>query len=222
MALRDRSDSESSDASTASTGSTKSVGSDHSSIAPAEVSDAEPFAHASDTEPDSKAVLEGDQEQFTIREEAESTSKSPKEAATAPRHVRTGRDAQRESWDSLHDAIEEAVMKVEESNIQDVLPSFFRCNLVRGRGLLTMEIIRAVRVDFKKARVLAAVINVIDTKLPETGELLVKRVIADFKSGHRRRERSRMRNSCALIAQLCNASVVHELLALQVQRSRLP
>eukprot|EP01042_Synura_sphagnicola_P004440 gene4440-5623_t len=62
----------------------------------------------------------------------------------------------------------------------------------------------------------AALIAVINTKLPENGELIVKRVIYGFKRAYKRRDKIVATALAKFVAHLVNHQVAHELLALQL------
>ena len=57
---------------------------------------------------------------------------------------------------------------------------------------------------------------IIDTKLPECGELLLKRVILGFRNAYRTRDRSTATVLVKFIAHLVNQQIAHEVLALQL------
>lgn len=57
---------------------------------------------------------------------------------------------------------------------------------------------------------------VINTKLPECGELLVTRAILTFRKGYQRRDRMVVSSVLALLGHLFNQGLTHELLSLQL------
>lgn len=61
-----------------------------------------------------------------------------------------------------------------------------------------------------------ALIAVINTKLPECGELLVTRAILTFRRGYARRDRMVVSSVLALLGHLFNQGLTHELLSLQL------
>ena len=64
--------------------------------------------------------------------------------------------------------------------------------------------------------VYAALIAVVNTKMPEVGELLLKRVIHQFRRAFKRNDKIACTSATRFIAHLVNQQVVHELLALQM------
>lgn len=57
----------------------------------------------------------------------------------------------------------------------------FRENLVRGRGLLARSIIRAQMASPGFTNVYASLLSIVNSRLPEIGELVLKRVILQFR-----------------------------------------
>ena len=62
------------------------------------------------------------------------------------------------------------------SNLAYIVPELFQENLVRGRGLLVRAIMKAQLASPGFTHIYAALVAVVNTKLPEVGELLLKRV----------------------------------------------
>lgn len=53
-------------------------------------------------------------------------------------------------------------------------------------------------------------------QLPENGELVLKRLILNFRRGYKRNDKTLCISSSRFIAQLVNQQVAHEVLALQI------
>jgi len=64
--------------------------------------------------------------------------------------------------------------------------------------------------------VYSALISVVNTKLPEIGELLVRRVVIQFRKAYKRNQKVVAVALSKFIAHLVNQGVAHEILALQV------
>lgn len=64
--------------------------------------------------------------------------------------------------------------------------------------------------------VYAALISIINTKLPQTGELLLNRLILQFRRAFRRNDKGSCLGICKFIAHLANQGVAHELVVLQI------
>ncbi|KAH8071590.1 hypothetical protein JL721_4090 [Aureococcus anophagefferens] len=90
----------------------------------------------------------------------------------------SSREFQKLSWESLRKGINGHVNKVNVSNIRSIVPELLELNLVRARGLLCRALMKAQLVSPGFTHIYAALAAVLNTKLPENGELLLKRVIA--------------------------------------------
>lgn len=66
-------------------------------------------------------------------------------------------------------------------NIKNILPEFFAENLIRGRGLFCRSLMKSQIASPSFTPVYAALVAVINTKLPEIGELLLHRVVAQVR-----------------------------------------
>lgn len=69
-------------------------------------------------------------------------------------------------WELLRKSINGIVNKVNVTNIQNIVIELFNENILRGRGLLTKAIIKAQMASPNFTHVYAALISVINTKLP--------------------------------------------------------
>lgn len=84
-------------------------------------------------------------------------------------------------WELLRKSINGIVNKVNISNIQNIVIELFNENILRGKGLLSKSIIKAQMASPNFTHVYAALIAVINTKLPEIGNLILKRVMIQFR-----------------------------------------
>jgi len=123
---------------------------------------------------------------------------------------------QRLSWEALKKSINGLVNKVNLGNVQNIIPDFFRENLVRGRGLLCHAILKAQQMSPTYTAVYCALISVINTKMPEIGELLLKRVIMGFRKAYRLKDKQKCTSFSMFIGHLLNQQVAHEVLAGQL------
>ncbi|CAK4487772.1 unnamed protein product [Aphanomyces euteiches] len=129
---------------------------------------------------------------------------------------KTSQEYQRTTWDALRKSINGHINKVNVSNIANIIPELFQENLVRGRGLLVRSIMKAQLASPGFTHIYAALVAVINTKLPENGELLLKRVVHRFRRSFKRGDKVVAIALVRFIAHLVNQQVVHELLALEV------
>ena len=123
---------------------------------------------------------------------------------------------QKQSWEDLKKGINGLVNKINIANVQDVVPSFFELNLIRGRGLLARSLMKSQSVSGNFTGVYAAVVGVINSKFPENGELLLQRLILQFRRAYKRNDKMACLSSVRFIAHLVNQQVAHEVLALQL------
>jgi pre-mRNA-splicing factor CWC22 len=119
-------------------------------------------------------------------------------------------------WEALRKSINGLINKVNVSNIKNIVPELFQENLIWGRGLFARAIMKAQLASPGFTHIYASLIAVINTKLPENGELILKRVIYSFKRAYKRRDKLVATALAKFIAHLVNHQVAHELLALQL------
>lgn len=99
---------------------------------------------------------------------------------------------QRLSWDALRKSINGLINKVNTSNIKQIVPELFGENLIRGRGLYCRSIMRAQAASLPFSPVFAALTAIINTKLPQIGELLVTRLVSQFRRSFKRNDKVRI------------------------------
>ena len=96
---------------------------------------------------------------------------------------------QRLSWDALRKSITGIVNRVNIANIKQVVPELFTENLIRGRGLFARSVMKAQASSLPFTPVFAALIAIINTKLPQVGELLLNRLISQFRRAFKRNDK---------------------------------
>merc|ERR1711974_287230 len=99
-------------------------------------------------------------------------------------------------------------------NLPNIVQELFRENLIRGRGLDCRSVMKAQSVSPAFTKIYAALTAVINTKLPEIGELLVMRLVAQFRKAFKRNDKANCIASTTFIAHLVNQNVVTEILTL--------
>ncbi|XP_012288088.1 pre-mRNA-splicing factor CWC22 homolog [Orussus abietinus] len=129
---------------------------------------------------------------------------------------KSGAAYQRIAWEALKKSIHGYINKVNTSNIGLITRELLRENIVRGRGLLARSIIQAQAASPTFTSVYAALTAVINSKFPNIGELLLKRLIIQFKRGFRRNDKPLCISSGTFVAHLVNQRVAHEILALEI------
>ncbi|KIY30805.1 pre-mRNA-splicing factor CWC22 [Cryptococcus gattii E566] len=123
---------------------------------------------------------------------------------------------QRISWDALKKSINGLINKVNISNIKHIVPELFAENLIRGRGLFARSVMRAQASSLPFTPVFAALVAIINTKLPQVGELVLIRLISQFRRAYKRNDKIVCHATSTFIAHLCNQYVAHEIVALQI------
>ncbi|KAG8954745.1 pre-mRNA-splicing factor cwc22 [Tulasnella sp. 424] len=123
---------------------------------------------------------------------------------------------QRLSWDALRKSLTGIVNRVNVSNIKDVIPEMFQENLIRGRGLFARSIMKAQASSLPFTPVFAGVVAIINTKLPMVGELVLTRLISQFRRSFKRNDKVVCHATSTFIAHLVNQQVAHEIIALQM------
>ncbi|KAG1714940.1 Pre-mRNA-splicing factor CWC22 [Nymphon striatum] len=88
--------------------------------------------------------------------------------------------------------------------------------LLFDSGVLARAVIQAQAVSGTFTAVYAALVSLINTKYPQTGELILKRLIIQFRKGFKRNDKSICLASTRFIAHLINQLVAHEVLALEI------
>lgn len=96
---------------------------------------------------------------------------------------------QRMSWDALRKSITGIVNRVNVGNIKHVVPELFQENLIRGRGLFARSVMKAQAASLPFTPVFAALVAIINTKLPQVGELVLTRLISQFRRAFKRNDK---------------------------------
>lgn len=129
---------------------------------------------------------------------------------------------QRLSWDALRKSINGLINKVSlclaprctaysqvnVSNIKHVVPELFGENLIRGKGLFARSIMRAQAASLPFTPIFAALVAIINTKLPQVGELVLIRLISQFRRAYKRNDKVR-RLFVILLTAGCLSCNVH-------------
>ncbi|KAK5171863.1 pre-mRNA-splicing factor cwc22 [Saxophila tyrrhenica] len=129
---------------------------------------------------------------------------------------KTSKEYQRMAWEALKKSINGLINKVNSSNIKHIVPELFNENLVRGRGLFCRSIMKAQSASLPFTPIFAAMAAIVNTKLPQVGELLINRLIIQFRKAFKRNDKSVCHSSTTFIAHLINQQVAHEMLAAQM------
>lgn len=123
---------------------------------------------------------------------------------------------QRIAWEALKKSVHGHINKVNTSNIGIIARELLHENIVRGRGLLCRSLIQAQAASPTFTNVYAALVAVINSKFPNIGELLLKRLVLQFKRGFKQNNKTVCISAAAFIAHLVNQRVAHEILSLEI------
>ncbi|RZC48110.1 hypothetical protein C5167_041048 [Papaver somniferum] len=123
---------------------------------------------------------------------------------------------QRLTWDALRKSINGLVNKVNAMNIKNIIPELFAENLIRGRGLFCRSCMKSQMASPGFTDVFAALSAVVNTKFPEVGELLLKRIVLQLKRAYKRNDKPQLLAATKFIAHLVNQQVAHEIIALEL------
>lgn len=119
-------------------------------------------------------------------------------------------------WDLLSKSINGIINKVNVSNIQNIIYELFNENLLRGQGLLIKCIVRGQLTSSNYTPIYAALICVLNSKLPFIGNLYIRRYIALFKKAYKESNKIQCISTTKMIAHLINYRVVDSLLAFEI------
>jgi pre-mRNA-splicing factor CWC22 len=124
---------------------------------------------------------------------------------------------QRDTWQEERRVVHGTINRLNSSTIKPLIHDLFsKVNLIRLRGVLTKSILQAAVSSPRYSSIYAALVAVINTKLPEVGELVVNRTILAFRKHYRRKEKTSCLATALFMGHLFHQGVVHELLILQV------
>jgi pre-mRNA-splicing factor CWC22 len=129
---------------------------------------------------------------------------------------KSSKEFQRMAWEALKKSINGLINKVNVSNIKFIVPELFGENLVRGRGLFCRSIMKAQAASLPFSPIFAATVAIVNTKLPQLGELLVKRLVSQFRKAFKRNDKTVCIASSTFLAHLSNQQVVSEMLIAQI------
>ncbi|KAF5179585.1 Pre-mrna-splicing factor cwc22-like protein [Thalictrum thalictroides] len=123
---------------------------------------------------------------------------------------------QRLTWDALKKSINGIVNKVNAANIKHIVTELFKENLIRGRGLFCRYCMKSQMACPAFTDVFSALVAVVNTKFPEVGELLLKRIVLQLKRSYKRNDKNQLLATTKFIAHLVNQQVAHEIIALEL------
>ncbi|TKR80656.1 hypothetical protein L596_014695 [Steinernema carpocapsae] len=120
---------------------------------------------------------------------------------------------QRMNWELIKKKIHGPVNKVNVGNLVSIVREL---NIIRAKGILARAIIQAQAFSPTFSHVYAALVAVINSKFPSIGQLLLTRLIVQFKRAFRFNNKIIAITVAKFIAHLVNQQVAHEIIALQI------
>ncbi|KAJ4374264.1 pre-mRNA-splicing factor cwc22 [Neocucurbitaria cava] len=123
---------------------------------------------------------------------------------------------QRMAWEALKKSIQGLINKTNTANIKMIVPELFSENLVRGRGLFCKAMMKAQAASLPFTPIYGAMVAIVNTKLPQVGDLLVRRLIIQFRKSFRRNDKAVCLSSTMFLSHLVNTQVVHEVLIAEI------
>lgn len=101
------------------------------------------------------------------------------------------------------------------------MPELFGENLIRGKGLFARSIMRAQAASLPFTPIFAALVAIINTKLPQVGELVLVRLVSQFRRAYKRNDKVRRAVYRTLIsARLSRHIHVHRSSMQSIRRAR--
>ena len=123
---------------------------------------------------------------------------------------------QRMKWEMLQKSITEIINKVNVANIQNVIVELLNENISRGIGLVARAIIKAQMASPNFTHVYAALVSVINTKLPDVAFLVIRRTLLQFRRAYQRNNKLVCGATCRFLAHLLNQKVLGDYFGLQM------
>ena len=120
------------------------------------------------------------------------------------------------AWEALKKSIQGVVNRANTSNMKYIVSEIFGENILKGRGLLCRSLMKAAASSMPFIPIYACLAAIVNTKLPQIGELLIKRLITQFKKAFKRNDKAVCLASSSFLAHLVNFQVCHELVAGQI------
>ncbi|CAO2657194.1 Nn.00g033200.m01.CDS01 [Neocucurbitaria sp. VM-36] len=123
---------------------------------------------------------------------------------------------QRMAWEALKKSIQGLINKTNTANIKMIVPELFSENLIRGRGLFCRAMMKAQAASLPFTPIYGAMVAIVNTKLPQVGDLLVRRLIVQFRKSFRRNDKAVCLSSTMFLSHLVNTQVVHEVVIAEI------
>jgi len=115
------------------------------------------------------------------------------------------------AWTSMKKRINGIINRINKTNVKSCAFDLLRLNIIRGKGLFCKSVMRAQLASIHFSSIYAALVSVVNTRIPEVGELLVHRLIAQLRKGYADREKVLCSASLRLLSHLFIHQIIDEL-----------
>lgn len=123
---------------------------------------------------------------------------------------------QEKQWQELRKKINKQLNTICNQNIFEVGRELINSNLLRGRGVFVEMLMKAQIQDSKHTYIYATLATVINSVIPDIGELLLQRLVLLFKKGYMKNQKQVCKTSFSFLSFLVIYQLVDSLLILQI------
>lgn len=123
---------------------------------------------------------------------------------------------QRAAWDDSKRKIKGLINRASSDNIKTIIEELLKCNLIRYKGPFASALLQAQETSQVFTDVYAAILAVTNARIKTLGELVLNRLILQYKLSFKNNNKPRLIASVKFIAHLTNQDVVYEHLAFQL------
>lgn len=125
-------------------------------------------------------------------------------------------DHQKFEWNENKRKITGLINRANSSNITLVITDLFQCNLVRYKGLFVSALLKAQETSPVYTDVYAALLAVINSHIKSIGELLINRLILQYRVSFMNNNKPKCLAAVKFLAHLTNQEVISEVLGFQL------
>ncbi|GAV29214.1 hypothetical protein PMKS-002696 [Pichia membranifaciens] len=111
-------------------------------------------------------------------------------------------ESQKLQWETLKKKINSIINRVNKENIKILVIELFKLNLFRGRGALCKSIMNSQQLSTAYTDVYSSLVSVLNSKIPEVGSLLIRRLIVKYKILLRREDKEGCRAVVVFLSDL--------------------
>lgn len=115
-------------------------------------------------------------------------------------------------WARLETSINVLIDNLDDTNVLDILYELFKNNLFKAKGLVVRKLIICQQQYYEYTRVYSSLVNVLNSKIPEIGEILANKLVIIFKNEFYHNKFINIDFLCELV----NYQVINEMLILQI------